>query len=381
MGVAGAGGTWQGDGCVVKSRNGTFTVCSCTHLTLFKVDLDAFEPTFNTLSAEDFLNLTWENIMAHPVPFIMLNTWLGAYLILLFLVRLHDQRLDRAAFMRLLKQWPLTVGRVDEPEFKDPTILANEKQARYGYYVLINVKEGFKTSHLWFSIPFRDVGDSFTSAGRLTFACVLVLTGFMISALFYGTSQTAEAEIVIAIITTGIMLPITMILQFTFQATNKERVKEFLFNYAKDMVYQAYRDGPSSDAYRVLMFQRPVTSYLKQKYVLAIALIAQWVKTESPHAKKLSVVDEFQLRCNLRSIVAFDLDHLFWSYNQRTWREKIASGWLMLSYIFLTLWVATCAMLMLVRLLFPVVYLSNITPPVLFQFLLFIFHFFFCRFL
>lgn len=91
-----------------------------------------------------------------------------------------------------------------------------------------------------FSIFFRDAGDSFTSAGRLTFACVLLLSGYMISALFYGNNSSLQSDIGVAVVTAAIMFPITLILQYTFQGSRKERVKKFLYKYAKELVYGAF---------------------------------------------------------------------------------------------------------------------------------------------
>jgi len=74
---------WRGDGCVAVDIQPTYTVCECSHLTDFSVDLRDFEPQARSLSAQDFLNLTWSNLMDHPITLITIFATCVLYLLLL----------------------------------------------------------------------------------------------------------------------------------------------------------------------------------------------------------------------------------------------------------------------------------------------------------
>lgn len=63
---------WRGDGCEVVSRSNTSTVCACDHLTDFSVDIRDFQPRYQRLSAQDFRNLTVQNLVRHPITLLTL---------------------------------------------------------------------------------------------------------------------------------------------------------------------------------------------------------------------------------------------------------------------------------------------------------------------
>ena len=86
---------WSSEGCSLYSSNETFTTCSCTHLTDFSVDLHDLEPTISSLSAEDFENLTWDNLMDHPTTLITIAVTILLYILLLPVAHRLDKKYQR----------------------------------------------------------------------------------------------------------------------------------------------------------------------------------------------------------------------------------------------------------------------------------------------
>jgi large repetitive protein len=88
---------WDTSGCV---RVGTFvhptqpgksiTTCSCDHATEFSAA--AYAPSIQTISAQDILNLSWENLKEHPTALICIAGLLGVYLTLLPIALCIDRR-------------------------------------------------------------------------------------------------------------------------------------------------------------------------------------------------------------------------------------------------------------------------------------------------
>jgi hypothetical protein len=75
-------GGWSSDGCVVNYfdtayslSSPTQTVCLCTHLTDFNAKVGPVEisVTVNTISTEDVLNFTWENLV-RGIPYTLITT-------------------------------------------------------------------------------------------------------------------------------------------------------------------------------------------------------------------------------------------------------------------------------------------------------------------
>src|SRR5690606_34465636 len=60
-----ANSVYDASGCSVKEFNLTHTICQCTHLTDFNVQLSRFKPSITPLGDDDFRNLTWSNLRDH----------------------------------------------------------------------------------------------------------------------------------------------------------------------------------------------------------------------------------------------------------------------------------------------------------------------------
>jgi hypothetical protein len=103
-------GNFSSDGCVVNVNETTdaLVVCECTHLTQFNLQgvkdrwegitrldelgKDDIIPTINELDTQDFKNLTWDNLMEHPVPLLTLVITLAVFFAMIPLVRRVDAR-------------------------------------------------------------------------------------------------------------------------------------------------------------------------------------------------------------------------------------------------------------------------------------------------
>ena len=65
-------GEWSDSGCVLKSQVGTIVVCSCTHLTDFATAFSATAASADFSALTNFSLFTIDNILANPLPFVVL---------------------------------------------------------------------------------------------------------------------------------------------------------------------------------------------------------------------------------------------------------------------------------------------------------------------
>jgi hypothetical protein len=86
--------TWESSGVTVdNSTNSSGQIrCNALHFTSFAVQFDTSPPKVNLLTAEDFLNLSWENLMKHPVPFFSVTTVCGLFFLLMMCLAPYDTK-------------------------------------------------------------------------------------------------------------------------------------------------------------------------------------------------------------------------------------------------------------------------------------------------
>ena len=98
--------TWSDYGVNSSSTNVSatgYSECRTRHLTSFSTAFVAsLAPHVNTLSASDFLALSWGNIKKYPVPLATLGVLFCLYLILMIILFPHDRNLWVQATMELL---------------------------------------------------------------------------------------------------------------------------------------------------------------------------------------------------------------------------------------------------------------------------------------
>ena len=365
----GVGGKWSTTGCKLASvsSTNTTTTCQCTHLTLFRVRLDFnnFLPRFNTLSAGDFKNLTWANIQAHPLPLITCAVWFVAYLIFAFIAALIDRRKDARALRHYHGEW-------SDPQRKQWDAVSGDTSASLPSSAVLNPDAGvekmafterwidfsrhlLKHDHLWLSVVLRYDTNAFSSVGRITAGFVLVLTGYMINALFFGSADGSVgfSTIVTSVISAAILIPVGVLISLLFGRSQQGRLKSAIYGYAEHVAQLQYTNRISEPQYATRnehrMKRNPVISDEDERVLLhSIAQAGGW--THGPGNALIpenarGVRDERELRNQLRLLVHIDYD-LFMVWFRESWSFPL--GLRLFGFVLLWIYVIVLALLIIV---------------------------------
>jgi hypothetical protein len=377
--ASGDGGAWSTEGCVLAatSETNTTTTCKCTHLTMFRVRMsfNNVVPRFNTLSASDFLNLTWSNIKEHPVPIISCLVWFVAYLIFAAFATVIDRRKDARALRQYHGEWlEPQVAQFDaltgaHPHAEDSAVsprLRGYKPKHNGrgeYGLDATFKDrwidfmwySMRHDHMWLSVPKRDDTHAFSSVGRLTAAFVLVLTGYMINAMFFGNSggDVALSSILISVISAAILIPVGFFINALFGRSQRGRLKGAIYGYAEHVTYLRWTGRDQEPEFATRLEHRlkinPVVPNSDVGYILSqIARSAGW--SHGPGnvpvpSDQRAERNEVELRKQLRLLVHIDHD-LFMVWYRAQW--SFPSGLRLFGFVVLWMWVLACIMLILV---------------------------------
>ena len=367
--TTGVGGKWSTTGCklVSVSSTNTTTTCQCTHLTLFRVRLDFnnFLPKFNTLDADDFKNLTWTNIKAHPLPLITCGVWFGAYLIFAFIAAMIDRRKDARALRHYHGEW-------SDPQRKQWDAVTGDTSASLPSSAMLNPDAGvekmafterwidfsrhlLKHDHLWLSVLLRYDTNAFSSVGRVTAGFVLVLTGYMINALFFGAADGSVgfSTIVTSLISAAILIPVGVLISLLFGRSQQGRLKSAIYGYAEHVAHLHYTNRISEPQYATRnenrMKRNPVVSDEDERMLLhSIAQAGGW--THGPGNALIAenargTRNERELRNQLRLLVHIDYD-LFMVWFRESWSFPL--GLRLFGFVLLWAYVIVLVMLILV---------------------------------
>jgi hypothetical protein len=198
---------WSEEGCEVNFNDTSYalssatqTVCLCTHLTDFNaktkkvsasVGVVEIDITINTISAEDITRLfTWDNLMAHPLPFIVVASVWGCFFLALVFMYLYDNHLDRQAIKSLFRYDPHFSG---SRSSKDRSSLMVNGMVQSDLEHFWSMKSIFHR-HMWLSVGFRAPTSNFASTGRALVLLVFVLSTFAGNAIFFGTDRSMVAN-------------------------------------------------------------------------------------------------------------------------------------------------------------------------------------------
>mgnify|MGYP001131970360 CR=1 FL=1 len=366
---SGVGGLWSTTGCklVSVSSTNTTTTCQCTHLTLFRVRLDFnnFLPKFNTLDIEDFLNLTWANIQAHPLPLITCGVWFGVYLVFAFIAAFIDRHKDARALRHYHGEW-------SDPQRKQWDAVTGDTSASLPSSAMLNPDAGvermafterwidlykhlMKHDHLWLSVMMRYDTNAFSSVGRVTAGFVLVLTGYMINALFFGSSNggVGFSTIVTSFISAAILIPVGLLIGLLFGRSQQGRLKSAIYGYAEHVAQLQYTNRISEPQYATRnehrMKRNPVVSDEDERVLLhSIAQVGGW--THGPGNALVpenvrGVRDERELRNQLRLLMHIDYD-LFMVWFRESWSFPL--GLRLFGFVLLWIYVIVLALLIIV---------------------------------
>jgi len=262
---------WSSEGCTLTESQDGVAACSCTHLTMFSLQLNQFAPSIRTLSLQDFANVSWDNIVKNPFTLICLSALWVLYILLLFAARKRDRDLMQlekhksvmlASELDLMKRlndqanaekakskaasalrrrpqptWMSASGKKipgvaapagDQEAVQAPAPEAEPEQPRPEEYSQQNkqsVKQRIKQSnvfqklrdkHLWFSILSRPSRARIDSQMRAMCALVLILTAMLGSAVFYGNGSSSS-DMTVGVISSAMAFCASIPLLFLFR--------------------------------------------------------------------------------------------------------------------------------------------------------------------
>ena len=206
----------------------------------------------------DFKNLTWSSIKAHPLPLITCGVWFGAYLFFGFVAAMIDHRKEVRALRHYhgvwsnpqRKRWDVVTG--DTSASLPSTARRNpdhgvEKMAFMERWIDL-LRHLLKHDHLWLSVLIRYDTNAFSSVGRVTAGFVLVLTGYMINALFFGSADGSVSFSTI-VISAAILIPVGIFIGLPFGRSQQSRLKSAIYGYAEHVAQQQYTNRVSEPQY------------------------------------------------------------------------------------------------------------------------------------
>jgi hypothetical protein len=198
---------WSEEGCEVNFNDTSYalssatqTVCLCNHLTDFNVKTKTvkasagpvkIELVVNIISAEDISRLfTWDNLMAHPLPFTVVASVWGCFTLSLVFLHLFDRHLDRRAIKDIVRHDPrLTQNspRGLSSTFRRNGVLQSKLDTFWSVRSLLH-------RHMWLSVAFRAPTSNLASTGRALCLVVFILGTCTTNAIFFGTDRSMSAN-------------------------------------------------------------------------------------------------------------------------------------------------------------------------------------------
>jgi hypothetical protein len=197
------------DGCYLYSSNATGAICSCSHLTVFNVNLI---PTI-TDPTEALLNFNWDNLSAHPAGIITVGCIWFVYFCLWWVALRHDRKLNEyalaefhAAHQRRGTQY--YTGFI--PDGDEELHASSLARFRYMFGKNLAVK------HLWYSTFMRTADAGFSSRERLTQSITMLIVSLAMNAVFYGVDRDIGQDLVIMAYCCLVNVPLSIYLRRMF---------------------------------------------------------------------------------------------------------------------------------------------------------------------
>jgi hypothetical protein len=204
-------GNWSTDGCQVYSRNLTYLVCACTHLTIF----NSFLPKINIPkipSADDLLN--------NPEGWIsMISIWVVFGMLLPLMVK-HDRERSPIALSSYVEQHSQlvktgTVALEDGKRYQ-PGMTRYEMKKLYKERLITAMRE----EHSWFAAFHRHPLTGYSSVEQLTMCFLFVFASMAVAGFFFGIDDGGDIieRIKAAVFTSLLMIPLGTIVNYLLSA-------------------------------------------------------------------------------------------------------------------------------------------------------------------
>ena len=194
-------------GCYLVSYTNITSTCACRHSTYYGVQWEDFTPEINFLDSRQWGDVSFINLIKHPLGWVVVLTWIFVCLFFIALFNYHKKthslgsccdKMERIVDRPLIATMQTHVLMTKEEKLKYRNIqeirlikddLLKHRSFCVRFYNLF--KLNIRNDHLWLGICCRDYGTNFTFAQRIAICMVRLLTSLSIAALFYGRAETS----------------------------------------------------------------------------------------------------------------------------------------------------------------------------------------------
>lgn len=220
--------SWSQAGCALRSSSATETVCVCSHLTTFA----AMAGVAPAAVAEpvDWLTLSRSSLDANRTPIFMIVVWIGVLIVFTVIAYFVDRSKKADAAKALVEQW--TAG-------KSPIVAPLPNDASTCDYIFKRTGMVLADYHLLYSVFARNMLDNVSSVPRMWGALTVYLTGFALTAMFWG-GVDARTDIDnyggVMFLAAVVMVFVSFLFKTLLNSTHQAGVKKFVYRYAFELV-------------------------------------------------------------------------------------------------------------------------------------------------
>jgi hypothetical protein len=221
---------WSTRGCRTQARTAEYTVCQCTHLTLFRARI-------NYDGSDAWASLNNENVKDNMTPLYVIFVWMAVFVVFVLIAKAIDSKKKAEAIKLLMLQWHKDVELGAAPAGNSK---ASTSFTRTGVMMSSN--------QLFFSVFARNVFDPVASAPRMAFAMIVGLVGFALTAMFWGgikTRNSLDNYAGVIFLAAVLLVVVNVIFAAVLRASHKSGPKEFLYTYALELA-ALYHTGTST---------------------------------------------------------------------------------------------------------------------------------------
>jgi hypothetical protein len=262
-------GNWSTDGCSVYSRNDTYLVCSCTHLTVF----NAFMPTINIPSIPSL-----DDLLGHPEGWItMICIWV-VFAALVPLIMRHDKERFPIALASHVDQHSQLVKtgsiEIENDAQYQPGMTRTEMKKLYLDKLLDNMRQ----EHSWFAAFYRHPLTGYSSCEQLTMCFLIVLGSMAVAGFFFGVDDGGDIieRIKAAVFTSLLMVPLGTIVNYLLSG---DPAKSATFAFVQERVAAAelaalgikYQPGTEAKVWNAYLKEKEKAWKVEQKLAAVAA--------------------------------------------------------------------------------------------------------------
>ena len=220
---------WGSSGCSLYKRHDDYTVCECSHLTAFRARAD--------YGSDAWLTVNNSNVKDNMTPLYVVFVWMAVFVIFVLIAKAIDNSKSGEAIKMLLIQWhsdaelgtaAASTARTDNQFSRTSTLMS--------------------ANQLFYSVFARSSYDNVSSATRMAVAMLVALTGFTLTAMFWGgmkTRNSLDNYPGVIFLAAGLLVIVNIIFANVLRMSHSSGPKAFLYKYALELA-ALYHTGTST---------------------------------------------------------------------------------------------------------------------------------------